>query len=109
MKIHYLICKSLLIESLSIDTHDVNDFLVLLSHSKAEELIDNFNMVKDFINDNNINFKSLLQYGAGSEKHSLWLNELVQCMLKDDSEDFIKCKNYNSTIYNFSILLLMVY
>ena len=86
--------KQLLLGNFGIDGLDINECLTLLTRGNAEVLINNFNTIKEYVVDCDINFKSLLQYGAGSKKHSEWLNNLANIVINNDKDDFIKCKNY---------------
>ena len=86
--------KQLLLGNFGIDGLDINECLTLLTRGNAEVLINNFHDIKNYVLESGINFKSLLQYGAGSKKHADWLEHLANIVVGEDKDSFIKCKDY---------------
>lgn len=86
--------KQILLGNFGIDGLDINECLTLLTRGNAEMLISNFHDIKEFVLSCGINFQSLLQYGAGSKKHSDWLDHLAGIIINDDKDNFINCINY---------------
>lgn len=87
-------CKKLILESLNIKDIDLNVVLDLLKTGDSKLILDNFSRIKDFITSANISFESFIQYGSGSQKHSKWLEEIINIINNDQINDFLKVKNY---------------
>ena len=87
-------CKKLILESLNIKDIDLNIVLDLLKTGDSKLILDNFSKIKDFITSANISFESFIQYGSGSQKHSNWLENIINIINTDQINDFLKVKDY---------------
>ena len=87
-------CKKLILESLNIKDIDLNVCLDLLKTGDSKLILDNFSKIKDFITSANISFESFIQYGSGSQKHSNWLDEIINIINNNQTEEFLKVKEY---------------
>ena len=87
-------CKKLILESLNIKDIDLNIVLDLLKTGDSKLILDNFSKIKDFITSANISFESFIQYGSGSQKHSNWLEEIINIINTNQVNDFLKVKDY---------------
>ena len=87
-------CKKLILESLNIIDIDLNVCLELLKTGDSKVILDNFSKIKSFITSANISFESFIQYGSGSQKHSNWLDEIINIINTNQIEDFLKVKDY---------------
>lgn len=56
---------------------DYEIVISLLSKFKTEIIINNYNQIKKFIQDSNINYNYFIQYGSGSRKYNSWLKNVL--------------------------------
>ncbi len=88
--------RKAILEVFGIVEDDVKNCLLLMDSSKIKMLIDNYSIIKSFIEKSGISFESFLQYGSGSKKHANWVNNIIEIY---DDEDFIRCKDYFFNYY----------
>lgn len=92
-KITFII-KKVILEKLGIDKDNINNVLSLIKKYDIKLILTSYDNIKDLICGLGINFNSFLQYGSGSQKHSNWLDVLLEVIEKDDIGDFALCKDY---------------
>lgn len=85
--------KKVILETFGIYEVDLQSCLDILDPVSIGLLIDNYHDIKKFISEVGIDFQSFLQYGSGSKKHANWLMYVTN-IIKNDKEQFIRCKNY---------------
>ena len=86
--------KKVILEMFNIYDEDVQNVIEVIDESKVEMLIDNYDLIKEFIGLCGIEFSSFIQYGSGSSKHNNWINNLVNIISENKTEDFIRVKKY---------------
>ena len=88
------VVKKLILERFDIDSDNAKNVLILMSMYDMKIVLDNYDDIKDLILGLGIDFDSFLQYGSGSQKHSKWLDGLLEIIFNDDIGDFALCKDY---------------
>lgn len=88
------VVKKLILERFDIDSDNAKNVLILMSMYDMKIVLDNYDDIKDLILGLGIDFDSFLQYGSGSQKHSKWLDGLLEIIFDDDIGDFALCKDY---------------
>lgn len=73
---------------------DYEIVISLLSKFKTEIIINNYNQIKKFIQDSNINYKYFIQYGSGSRKYNSWLKNILFIIKYQKEKEFYKIQNY---------------
>lgn len=86
--------KRVILEMFNIYDEDVQNVIEVIDEDCVEILLDNYDLIKEFIGTCGIEFKSFIQYGSGSVKYNNWINNLIKVISDDRIDDFIKVKKY---------------
>lgn len=73
---------------------DYEIVISLLSKFKTEIIVNNYNQIKKFIQDSNINYNYFIQYGSGSRKYNNWLKNVLFIIKYQKEKEFYKIQNY---------------
>lgn len=86
--------KYIILKNWGIQDEDIFNCLMLINNIDSKIVIYNYNTIKKFIENANINFDSFIQYGCGTEKYIGWLENILNIVNSGREKDFIKVKEY---------------
>lgn len=86
--------KLVLLKSYGICENNTKYALDLMNYADPEIVINNFDLIKEFILKCGIDFNSFMQYGIGSKKYKHWIESIITICNDKKEKDF-----YNALIY----------
>ena len=95
---HYLELQKIILNEFGL-IKDQEFLLSLINSNITEEILFNYDIIKEFILKTKINYNNFLQYGIGSKKYNNWSKVIIWIINNHKQEEFIKIKNYFMSNY----------
>lgn len=97
----YLCMKKIILNKLGIESDALDNCVQLIAYNDVDLVINNYYVMKEFIEKSGIDFNSFIQYGCGSECYKDWFLKILEIIKYNKQEEFFMANNYlMSNVYN---------
>lgn len=86
--------KVLILKLKNIPDIDFNNVIELIKFNETQKVLENYNLIKNFIEGANISFDSFVEYGSGSETYNDWFDKVLNIISHNNTKSFYRALHY---------------
>ena len=88
--------KAIILNIKNIPEEDIFNVLDLIKYNDTSKVLENYNIIKEFIIKTNLSFASFMEYGIGIEIYSDWFDNILNIIKNNKEKEFYKAFKYLS-------------